>query len=86
MAMLHIKLKVITGAATCNMVANNMLADPAFETGSKGKKSTFSEHGHIAYQIKGNRKCSNMVASILPAAPSPDPGVKAGLAQYYPPG
>ena len=28
MVMLHIKLKGITGAATCNMVANIMHADP----------------------------------------------------------
>ena len=28
MVMLHIKLKEITGAATCNMVANIMPADP----------------------------------------------------------
>ena len=33
--------------------------------GSKGQNSTFSEHGHVAYQIKGNQVCSNMVANIL---------------------
>ena len=27
----------------------------------------FSEHGHVAYQIKGNHVCSNMVANILSA-------------------
>ena len=27
----------------------------------------FSEHGHVAYQIKENHECSNMVANILPA-------------------
>ena len=34
------------------------------------------EHGHVAYQIKGNRECNNMAANILPVAPSsiPDPG------------
>ena len=25
-----------------------------------------TEHDHIAYQIKGHHKCSNMVANILP--------------------
>ena len=25
---------------------------------------TFSEYGHVAYQIKGNDACSNMVASL----------------------
>ena len=28
--------------------------------GSKGQNSTFSEHGHVAYQIEGNHKCSNV--------------------------
>ena len=31
----------------------------------------FSEHDHVAYQIKGNHKCSNTVANILPADPPP---------------
>ena len=31
------------------------------------------EHGHVAYQIKGNQECSNMVANILPADPPPLP-------------
>ena len=38
--------------------------------GSKGQNS---EHGHLAYQIKGNHEFSNMVASILPAYPPPTP-------------
>ena len=37
--------------------------------GSKGQNSPFSEHVHVAYQIKWNHKCSNMVAKILPADP-----------------
>ena len=42
--------------------------------GSKGRNSIFSEHGHVAYQIKGNHACGNMVANILPADPqSPRP-------------
>ena len=32
--------------------------------GSKGQNSTFSEHGHVAYQIKWNHECSNMKAYI----------------------
>ena len=39
--------------------------------GSKDQNSTFSEHGHVAYQIKDNHECSNMVANILPADPPP---------------
>ena len=27
----------------------------------------FSEHRHVAYRVKANHKCSNMVAYILPA-------------------
>ena len=41
--------------------------------GSKGQNSTFSEHGHGAYQIKANHVCSNIVANILPAQPHPPP-------------
>ena len=40
----------------------------------EGSNSTFSEHGHVAYQIKKNHKGSNYVAIILPARPPPDPG------------
>ena len=40
---------------------------------SLGQRSTFSEHGHVIYQIKDNHKCSNTVANILPAV-IPDPG------------
>ena len=39
--------------------------------GSKVQNSTFSEHGHVAYQIKENHECSNMVPNILPADPYP---------------
>ena len=28
-------------------------------------KSTFSEYGHVAYQIKGKEACSNMLANSL---------------------
>ena len=56
------------------MLANILLADPlptpTLGLGSKGQHSTFSEHGHVAYKIKWNHECSNMVAYIL----LPDPG------------
>ena len=38
---------------------------------SVGQNTTFSEHGHVAYQINENHECSNMVANILPADPLP---------------
>ena len=41
--------------------------------GAIGQNSTFSEHGHVAYQIKGNHKCSNLVANILLPDTPPDP-------------
>ena len=48
--------------------------------GSKGKNSTFSEHGHVAYQITGNHECSNMVAKSLPTdAPIPYPPLTLGM-------
>ena len=37
--------------------------------GSLGQNLTFVEHGHVAYQNKGNHKCTNMVANILPTEP-----------------
>ena len=37
--------------------------------GSKGQNSTFSEHSHVAYQIKEKHECSNKVANILPTDP-----------------
>ena len=56
--------------------------------GSKGQKTTFSEHGHAAYQIKRNHECRIMVANIYPAdhipptptpppPPTPDPWVRS---------
>ena len=53
------------------MVANILPADRftpvSLELGSKGQFSTFSVYGHVAFQIKGNHECSNMVPNILPA-------------------
>ena len=41
----------------------------ALGLGSKGHNSTFSDHGHVAYQIKCNHECQNMVTDVLLAAP-----------------
>ena len=46
-------------------------------TRPKGQKSTFSEHCHVVYRIKGNRECSNMVTNIL-LADTPPPKVNLG--------
>ena len=47
--------------------------------GSKGQNATFSEHGPVAYQIKGNHKCSNMVSNNLPADPLDPRGQKVKI-------
>ena len=43
--------------------------------GPKGQNSTLSEQGHVAYQIKGNHDCSNMVSTYF-ACRSPSPPKK----------
>ena len=63
------------------MVANIL---PAALSPTLYKKSnlTFAEHDHVAYQIKGNRECSNMVANILPAAPLPSEGQNSTFSEH----
>ena len=39
------------------------------------QKSTFSEHGHVAYQIEGNEAYNNILANILPLHTSLVPGL-----------
>ena len=71
MVMLHIKINGITNCS--NMVANILPTIPPDPRGigSIGQKSTFSEHGHVAYDIKGNHEFSNMKANILHSYPYP---------------
>ena len=64
MVKLHIKLKRIMNAATW---LPTDLPTPILGMGSVCE--TFSEHGHVAYQIKENHECSNMVANIWPTEP-----------------
>ena len=47
--------------------------------GSKGQNSTFSKHGHVAYPLKWNHKCSHMVANISPADPQGPGGQKVKI-------
>ena len=74
MFLLHIKLNGIVKCS--NMVAYALPADfpplLARPWRSKGQIQ-LSKHGHVAYQIKSNHKCSNMVAFILPPDPPPPP-------------
>ena len=77
MVMLQTKLKGITGAATCNMVANIMPADPPLTLGGqKVKIQLFQNMVILHIKIEGNHECSNMVANICPQPPSPDPRLK----------
>ena len=65
--MLHIKLKRIMNAATWYQILNILPADPTPLTlglGSKGQYSTFSEHGHVAYQIKGEKNLEVVIFHI----------------------
>ena len=62
-----------------NSVVNILLSDPSPPTlGVKRSKLNLSDQCHVAYQIKGNLECSNMVAYILsadlPLHPHLDPG------------
>ena len=73
--MSHIKFKCITNAATWQQMFCRQNPPPQ---GPGAQNSTFSKHGHVAYRIKGNNECSNMVANILPAdphLPNPNPGM-----------
>ena len=61
------------------MVAYILLADPLLPPpdpggGGKMSKLTFSKHGHVAYQLKWNHKCSHMVANIFPRRTPRGPG------------
>ena len=47
--------------------------------GVKMSKLTFSKHGHVAYQLKWNHKCSVMVANISPADPQGPGGQRLKL-------
>ena len=49
--------------------ADPLLPPPDPGGGVKMSKLTFSKHGHVAYQLKWNHKCSHMVANISPADP-----------------
>ena len=74
MVMLDIKLTGIINAATWQQIfCPQNLSPTTLGAGSKGQNSTFSEHGHVAYQIIENHECSNMVANILPKDPHSQP-------------
>ena len=55
-----------------------------------GQNLTFSEHGHVAHQIKENHECNDMVANFfscrhqsIPITPEPVVGRKVQNATFY---
>ena len=58
------------------MIANILPADPTLLTlgmGSISQNSTFSEHGHVAYHIKGNHQMQQHGSKYFAHRPSPRP-------------
>ena len=55
---------------------------PTLGMGSVGQNSTFSEHGHVAYQIKENHKCSIMDARRPLPHPIPDNGDEVSWSKF----
>ena len=57
------------------MVANILPADPLpiLGVGLNGQNSTVSEYSHVAYQIKGDDACSDMVVKKFQQTPPPPP-------------
>ena len=56
-------------------IKQNFILKACLREWGGGQNSTFSEYGHVAYQIKGNNTCSNMAANILPVDTPSTPGV-----------
>ena len=73
----------ILGNRECNHIVANILAadipspPPPPEDYSIGQKSSFTEHGHVAYQIKESRM-QQLAAHILPADPTKPPSPDTG--------
>ena len=59
----------------CCRVCQRTVNSTTVAFGSVGErpKFNFSEYGHVAYLIKGNGACINMVANILPIVSIPGP-------------
>ena len=66
------------------MAANILPIDPLRgPTPWKNSKFNFSEHGHFAYQIKGNDKFSKMQAYILSLHVPLTPGVGSKVKTFF---
>ena len=56
---------------------------PTLGVGSKGQNFTFSEHGHVAYQIKGDHECSNMQANSMSLHQPSTPGMGSKVNIFF---
>ena len=64
-----------TGITKCSNMVAKILPGASPDPWAQKVKFVFSEQCHIAYRLKGNHKCSNMVSISLPADTRPfDPG------------
>ena len=66
MAMLHIKLKVMSHAATWWQIFSHILPSQTIEVGSKGENKLFAEHGHFVFLIKGITNATTCKHIICP--------------------
>ena len=80
--MLHIKLKRITQCSY--MIANICPQTPPLTLGmgSLGQNSTFSEHGHVEYQIKGNHQIQQHSSKLFARRPLPNPAVGVKISKF----
>ena len=65
------------------MVANFLPVAPFPTLGVGSKGQPFSEHGNVAYQIKGNNQCINMQAHILSLYTSAIFGVGSKVKTFF---
>ena len=79
MAMLLIKLKRMIHAATCQQI----IFPKTTPTLEYSQNSTFSELGHVAFQIKWNHECSNMQAHILSLHAPSTTGVGSNVKIFF---
>ena len=69
---LHFKLN---GMTKCSSMVANILPEDPFLTLGIGQNSNFSEHGHAAYQIKGNDHMQQHGSNNFARRPLSDPAV-----------
>ena len=79
MVRLHIKLKIITNAATWQQIFCPQTPTPDPRDGSIGQRSTFQNRVLLHIKLKGITKCSNMVANYFASKNHPSPYDPGGL-------